>query len=222
MAAPRTNSSRQPPPVETAPAIPDSVSQRLAALDSLLLVRDTALAQAESLVVRLREDSALAATAMAADSTRIAILNDSLARFMAFDSLAIRIDTITTSDSLLSSRILPLRSLLALAAWNSGLTVHQREEIPGFRRCAPVRAHIEQRGDTTWVRIDRDGKVFQDSVNSTKDSRIAQLERSVVRQAFGEASIPPEEVRTGWPWPVRAGVLAGTTLVAILTVVSLW
>lgn len=200
----------------------DSLRSRANTLDSLLGLRNAALAQAESSVARLRDDSALAATATRADSARIAILQDSLRTFMAFDSLAIRLDSMVARDTLLRDRMPGLRALVALAAYNTGRTVHQRQEVAGFERCPTVRAELSTRNDSTWIRIWKDGRSYVDSVGSTSPTRLARLERDVVRAAFGPSSLPPEPVVQRLPWPVRAGILAGTALVAVIAMVSLW
>jgi len=208
-------------PSAPSPAV-DTLRLRANSLDSLLGLRTAALARTESTVVRLRDDSALAATATRADSARIAILQDSLRLFMVFDSLAIRLDSMVARDTLLRDRMPGLRTLVAQAALASGLTVHQRQEVPGFQRCPAVRAELSTRNDSTWIRIWKDDRPYADSIAGTSPNRIARLERDAVRATFGPTSLPPEPVVQRMPWPVRAGILAGTALVAVIAMVSLW
>lgn len=208
-------------PSASSPAM-DTLRQRAATLDSLLGLRTADLARTESTVVRLRDDSALTATARRADSTRIAILRDSLRLFTTFDSQAIRLDSMIALDTLLRDRMPGLRSLVAQAAYNTGLSVHQRQEVPGFQRCATVRAEVSTRNDSTWLRLWRGDRPYVDSIAGASPARLARLERQVVRAAFGPQALPPEPVVRQAPWMVRAGIVAGTALLAVIAMVSLW
>jgi hypothetical protein len=214
--------SRSPMPPAAASLAADTLRQRAAALDSLLGLRTADLARTESTVVRLRDDSLLSATAKRADSSRIAILRDSLRLFTAFDSQAIRLDSMIARDTLLRDRMPGLRTLVAQAAYNTGLSVHQRQEVPGFQRCATVRAELSTRNDSTWLRLWRGDRSYIDSIAGASPTRLARLEREVVRAAFGPQALPPEPIVRQAPWVVRAGIVAGTALLAVIAMVSLW
>lgn len=199
----------------------DSLSLRLKAADALVGQLESAKAGATREAAQLRDDSTRLASALAFDSTRIAELRDSLSRFKAFDSNVVLIDSVLVSDTLLNRWIAPMTKLAATGILSTGKGVRLLPRIPGHRECASVKVRMTQRNDTTWFSIDREGKIFSDSVGSTASGRIERLQHDVARKAFGAEAFPAETT-SGLGWPVRLAVLGGATLLTVLTMVSLW
>jgi len=199
----------------------DSMTNRSREQDTLLALRNRALAIAQGDLERIRTDSTDLATVLASNSALLALLRDSTARLSKFDSNMVRIDSVHVSDSLLLDKIGPIRELTAIAAIRSGHGVRFSERVPGFRDGVPVRVRLKQFDDSTWFSIDQDGLVVGDSIPSTSTAKVERLERDVLRKAFGPNAFPPEP-STGLAWNWRLAILGSATLAAVITMVSLW
>jgi len=209
------------PTVTAKDTLLDSLSQRLKALDTQLVQLESAKAGLLRENMQLRDDSVRLGALLVHNTTLVAGLKDSLSRYMAFDSGVVLLDSVTVSDTLLNRWIVPMTRLATTGILHGGKGVRLAPRIAGHRDCPTVRVRMSQRNDSTWFSIDRAGTVFTDSIASTSTGRIERLQRDVARQAFGSEAFP-SETKAGTPWPVRAAVLGGATLLAVITMVSLW
>lgn len=209
------------PLVSSKDTLIDSLSQRLKALDTLVFQLESAKAGSAREAMQLRDDSARLAAVLTHNSAMIAMLKDSLARYMAYDSGVVLLDSVLVSDTLLNRWIAPMTRLASTGILHSGKGVRLTPRIAGHKDCPAVRVRLSQRNDSTWFSIDRAGQVFTDSIASTNSGGIERLQLDVARKAFGREAYPTE-AKTGAPLPVRLAVLGGATLLAVITMVALW
>jgi len=204
----------------------DSLAIRVRLQELALERSDSSLRALRDSVKVLRLDSLRQDSLARRGAARQAVLGDSLARFRAYDSLVVQIDTLQIADTALRADRIRLRSLLAEAALRSGRSVLVHPPLSGFQSGRLLTGSLRRSRDSLWIHLElrggRSDSVVLDRKGRVSDSAdVAAAQRQAARDLFGlrdEPVVVPGEVPVG----IRAAILASVALVALIVSVSLW
>lgn len=204
----------------------DSLAFRLRLQEIALERSDSSVRALRDSVKTLRADSLRQDSLARRAGARQSALADSLARFRAYDSLVIQLDSLQIPDTSLRADGIRLRSLLADAALRSGHSVLLAPPVSGFRYGKLLSGSLRRSRDSVWIHLElrggRSDSVVLDRKGRVSDSSdVVAMQLRTARDLFGLRDQPlraPGEVPVG----IRAGILACVAVVALIVSVSLW